>query len=419
MAAITTPQFQVVIPEGTQSHRIETALIGPTARMNVVPLTVNHATWQRNRDKVAVEVDELVNICRKATGNPKFRPNARQDCLNYFITEAGLLPGRRTPSGEPAMDKEILVDFVNQGDPVAAGVINAREKMSMLSQLEAWEKYAVAGQVQATWDQFGTPMARYACSDPNLQNRITEIRETIEARPGHVLISWDLGSAEYVTWASLSKDPVLSEIFTAGRDMHQEMAVFLKETVPTLDFRGEPRPFGKMVNFALCYLMNDWSLSKRLGCSGAIASQIVNAYKTRASQAIKYQEHIIAGALATNKVSTRFGRQRTIPGLSHRVKKVQDEAIKTAWHHHNAGTAAEILKIKQIRLLSTLGKAKHYPGIAECVLQMHDEVVVEVRKEHADEVRELGNEAFSRPIDGFLPFKIDCRTGGNWLEVSK
>jgi len=411
-------KFGVRIPEGSQSHRIEAALTVPTERMNHHPLVVNHATWLRNRDKKAGEVAGLVQKCREATGVPNFRPNAREDCISYF-TSQNMISGRRTPNGAPVMDKEVLIDFANQGDPVALTVVDAREHMSQLSQLESWEKYARAGQVQATWDQFGTPMARYTAADPNLQNRITEIRETIEARPGFTLMSWDLGAAEYVTWASLSKDPVLSEIFNSGRDMHTEMAIFLKESVPTLDFRGEPRAMGKMVNFALCYLMNDWSLSKRLGCSGAVASQIVAAYKARAAKAIQYQTSVIEAAKSSGTVCTLYGRARQIPGLKSSNPRVRDEAIKTTWHHKNAGTAAEILKIKQIRLLSALGKAKLYPGITECALQMHDEVILEVADAYVDQVREIGNEAFSRDIEGFLPFKIDNRSGHTWLEVSK
>jgi len=416
----TNDKFKVTIPEGSISHRIESQLIPITEEMNRSPLRVNKETWERNYAKISDEVEKAVSKCRQATGLKDFRPNARQDCMKYFYESAGYIPMRKTPSGEPTMDVEALNAIADQGDPVAPQVIEARQLMSKQSQLKSWGVYANAGQVQATWDQFGTPMARYTAEEPNLQNRILEIRETCEPREGYTLISWDLGMAEYVTWASLSKDPVLTEIFVTGRDIHTEMSQVILDAVPSFDFRGDtPRQYGKMVNFALCYLMNDWSLSKRLGCTPQVAMKIIESYKRRASRAVEYQTSVIEAARKSHKVTTFFGRERILPMLGSPSKGARDEAIKTAWHHKNAGTAAEILKIKQSRTLAAMAKLGLYPGIANCVLQMHDEIVLEVRNDRLDEAKEAGTEAFQRSIPGFLDFQIVCRTGANWLQTSK
>jgi len=417
---IVTKRFNVTIPAGSNSWKIETALMPITDEMNRTPLNVSADTWLRNFKRVESEVQVLTQIVREMSGVDTFRPNATADCVKALFVEEGL-PVQRVSdkTGQPTCDKEVLQALHAMGSELAGAIIKAREAMSKLSQLTKWEEFAQAGSVQCRWNQFGTPHGRYSCDKPNLQNRISEIRESIVARPGFRFISLDLGQAEYVTWASLSGDPTLTQAFESGRDFHEEMGKLIRAAAPDIDLH-EPsdRAAGKTLNFALLYLMLAFTLSKKLGISGQDAQTLITTYKKRAPLAEAYRQDLLNEATRTGEVQTKFGRLRSLPEVKSAKGGRKHELQKTMWHHHNAGTAAEILKIKQVKVLRAIRRQWEHED-ARIVLQMHDEIILEAREEIADEVAQLANEKFLEPIAGFLPFKVEVRQGANWLEISK
>lgn len=418
--AIHIDAFNVFIPKGTNSWRIEQELEESTIELNTQPLRVNKDTWLQNRAAITKEVDQLTEQCRQEANWPEFRPNASADCIKVFIKERGLRPQRVSKkTGVPSLDKETLQFYQATGDQLAGLVIQCREAMSKLSQLEAWATYADTGRVQATWNQLGTPHGRYSCDSPNLQNRITEIRETIEADEGHLLLSFDLGQAEYVTWASLSKDPILTAAFQSDRDFHLRMFEEIRALVPDLSFSDPDRQVGKTFNFAQLYLMNAFTLAKRLGITQEQATQIAAAYAARAPIAIAYRDDTIAKILREGRTTTKFGRVRLMPDIKSLKGPALHEATKTAWHHHNAGTAAEILKIKQVRTWKLLRRLISDPKDGRLVLQMHDELVFSIREDLLPKVKDQLLEKFVEPIPDFLPFKVEVRSGPNWLSTSK
>lgn len=421
MKPIVVDKFNVLIPAGSNSLKIEEALKPITEEMNHTPLMVNEDTWLKNLHKINAEWDRLVAQCRTITMNPEFRPNAPSDCVEEFFGKREL-PIQRVSkkTGAPTCDKEVLASLESLGDDLAPVVIEAREARSKLSQLESWKTYAKVGLVQCNWNSLGTPMGRYTADSPNLQNRITEIRETIEAPQGEKFLSFDLGQAEYVGWASLSRDPTLSKAFIEDKDFHEVMWAEIKAAAPELNIHGkDPRKMGKTVNFALLYLMKPFTLAKKLGVSVEDATKIIATYAARAPIAISYREEVLAEAKRTGMIETKYGRNRHIPMLKTARGGLLHEFEKTAWHHHNSGTAAEILKIKQIKAMHRLRAAGFTQDRVKLVLQMHDELIFQVKDEVLAEVRELVQVVMDEVVPGFLKFKIDTRVGQNWLETSK
>jgi hypothetical protein len=421
MAQINIPVFNVTIPAGSNSAKIEHALTPITAEMNASPLKVNAGTWEKNRDQTDRATERLNAECHQLAGK-HFRPNATRDCVQVLFEERGL-PVQRVnkKTNQPSVDEETLKALDAMGDdPLPAKIMEARQAQSCLSQLNAWEHYARAGEVQATWNQLGTPHGRYSCDSPNLQNRIVEIRETIEAPDGHQLLSIDQGQTEYRTWASLSGDPTLQAAFASGADFHTKMFEELLAANPGLNLhRTEPRQQGKTINFALLYLMQPFVLGRRMGLESETAQQVIRTYQERAPIATAYIEDYLKQAQRTGQTSTKFGRTRYMPELKTAKGPALHQARKTAWHHHNAGTAAEILKLKQVqshRRLRATGLGSDQVRVA---LNMFDEIVFSVREEDLAKVTEIVDGAFNEPIPGFIPFTIDRRTGKNWRQTSK
>lgn len=419
------PKFAVTIPEGSNSYRIEKGCEPFTAQMNQHPLRVDEARWQLELDKAQDAVTAITATIREMTGDPTIRPHAPGDAAKLLFETMGLKPprpgkpGKDGKPGRPSCDEEVLRHLQRQGVEVAGLLADARHLQSMLSQITSWGEFAKYGKVQATWNQTGTPHGRYSCDSPNLQNRIHPIRHTVVADPGHSFLSLDLGQAEYVTWASLSNDTFLSSSFESGVDFHQVTWTEISALVPDVRVFGESeRASGKTINFAVLYLMQANSLAQRLGCDYPTAQAILNAHKARAPRASAYIDEVLEQARLNGcVVTTAFGRERHLPDLRSSNRAAKHQANKTAWNHHNAGTAAEILKLKQVNT----GRALHkeFGERVRLSLQMHDELIYQIPDEILGEAREAALAAFNKPINGFLPFKVDCRTGKTWGDITK
>lgn len=412
-------KFGVVIPVGTKAYEMEKMLEPITEKMNATPLWVNPVTWEKNLKEWTDKFTELLAKCAELTGNESFNPGSGKDCVAEFAGKRKLSLGRVGASGNPSVDKSVLQDLANMGDDLAPWVIKAREARSYLSQLESWAPFAKAGKVQANWNQYGQPHGRYTSDSPNLQNRVTPIRETIEPRPGFSFVSSDWGMAEYVVWASLSKDAYLSSIFNDRRDLHEEMGTLLKSANAHLPEELPLRKAGKTINFALLYRMQTWTLAKTLGVTGPEAEKIQEVYRHMAPDAVQYIDSVLEKAAKDGYVETAFGRRLYCQELSKMKGGTKHELQKTVWHHHNAGTAAELLKLKMVDVDQALVAAGVPDEDVRVALNMHDEIIYEVRDSAVDEVSGILYAEMSKQVPGFLPFKVDLRVGKSWLEISK
>lgn len=407
--------------KGTKSYDIEMGLAAETARMNHTPLKVDLATYKANLVRVAAATQTSLEKCRAIAQDETFRPHATADCLRVFRDKLGHKMSKTTQAGAASVDHDVLLHLDRIGEPLARPTMDFRELRVHLSQLEKWAPYAAAGQVQSRWDSLGQPHGRYSSSDPCMHNRVVEIRETITPADGHVFVSADWGMAEYLTWASLSKDSYLSDIFTSGRDLHTEMGQQILAVNPDIWLGEEsPRDFGKTTNFALLYRMATSTLAKSLGVDSQTAGRVVKAYRDKAPTASLYIEQVLKQAAYDGYVDTVFGRRLYCPTLATLTGGHLSQLQKTVWHHHNAGSAAEALKLKQWQIgkeLTLQGLDKH----VRLALNMYDELIYEVNASPLiqDDATALIKSVMEAPAPGFLPFKVDLRTGLNWFQISK
>lgn len=408
--AFIIDEFRVSIPDGTASFKIEKCLLEATADLNNQKLCVSKDTYQKNLDACQSDYDTALALCVEKTGNKKFRPTATNDCAVEFA-KRGFKIRTNAASGRASIDQDALARYASRGDDLAPLVMTARIASTKLSQLKGWGQYAQAGFVQPNWDQFGQPHGRYTCQNPNLTNRITEVRETVVSKEGHSFLSVDLKQAEYAVLAYLSKDEKLLASFKGEEDLHTLMGKEVLSLVPGLEVKDEEvRAFGKTLNFAILYRMRVHTMASQLGCTSEVAEECMAAWAAKAPTANDYIKKYIALAKANERASTYFGRERQVF-----VPKVGDthEEEKTLWHHHNAGTAAEVLKLTQARIWNA-----KIPG-ARLVIQFFDELIFEVPDEILEETKTLVLEQFSRQTLKGFDFGTDCRTGKNWLEISK
>ena len=403
-----------------QSAVLEERLIPITAELNEKSLRVNRETWRANLQEAEEDAGCLIDYCRLLTGGDEFRPNSVADCARVLFTDRGLKPRKISrKSGKPLADKDTLTELANEGDKLAGLIGEGRSALSRRSQLRAWKQYAEIGWVQPNWNSMGTPHGRYTADAPCLCNRIPPIRETIEPDPGYSFLSLDLSQAEYVTWASLSGDLVLGEAFLQGRDFHLETAQEIKALVPSWDLRGkEERDAGKTLNFAILYQMQPITLARKLGCSMEIATRIIHAYYSRAETAANYIKKVLRAAKKNGYVSTYYGRRRYCPEYANSNGDTH-EIEKTLWNHVNAGTAAEFLKFKQVKVWDALRQAGFSPDQVRLSINLYDQTIWRVRDDLLEDVRSIAESIWHEREPGFLKFRTEVKVGKTWRECSK
>lgn len=403
-------EFGVVLTG--ESKQIEERFAPICEEMNRNPIRVSKQLYDLEMKKATDLFKSFESDLRKETGNPKFRANATVDCANYFH-HLGANLSRTTESGKTAMDKAVLKELATRF-PIAAKVIAAREALAVQSQLKKWEEYAEAGGAQPQWNQFGTPMGRLSCEAPALQNRVMEVRATVVPQAGFTFLSCDLSQAEYRMWASLSKDAALKSAFnTEGKDFHQVMGEKVAKYLPA---GTDVRKAGKTINFALLYRMSAPTLAGQLNIDIEAAEKIIAEYHGEARTATEYAERVLSVARKTGVVETAFGRKRALPGLKSADRKVLRDAEKTAWHHHNAGTAAELFKWIMCEVNDSLiksGLRKNY----NWVVNMHDEFILEVQEGYEGLVKEAIESAIRVPREGWVPLVHSIVLGGTWAAL--
>lgn len=278
------------------------------------------------------------------------------------------------------------------------------------------------GRIHTTYNQIGVATGRLSSTDPNLQNipvgnfiNGLTVRAAFKASPGCLFISADYSQIELRVLAYLTQDPVLLEAFRGGHDIHQETAAYLFEVSPEL-VTHEQRQTGKRINFSVLYGVTPYGLSRDIKVPLAEAKQYIDRYFNTYKGVATWMEAVIERTKKDGYVTTHWGRRRSIPAIHERNKVLYQEACRVAINTIAQGTAAEIMKRAMIALAPELEKITSRAAI---LLQIHDEILVEVPLEYADQIDFLVKETLEKVVDWNIALTVTTRRGADWQAVSK
>jgi DNA polymerase-1 len=113
-------------------------------------------------------------------------------------------------------------------------------------------------------------------------------------------------------------------------------------------------------------------------------------------------------------VETVYGRRLYLPEIRSANKAMQQGAERAAINAPMQGTAADIIKRAMITVAAWLGTPD---APARLVMQVHDELVLEVRESRIAEVTEGIRQRMSSAGDLKVPLRVDIGTGANWDEA--
>ena len=275
------------------------------------------------------------------------------------------------------------------------------------------------GRVHTTFNQTGTTTGRLSSTNPNLQNIPIrtelgrEIRAAFIAETGHVLLSADYSQIELRLLAHFSEDPLLTEAFRRGDDIHALTAsqVF---GVPPLMINAEHRRRAKAVNFGIVYGLSPFGLSQQLGIEQREAKTFIDAYFEKYSGVRKFIDRTLEETRRQQSVKTLFGRSRPIPDINSKNANMRGFAERTAVNTPLQGTAADLIKLAMIRIDRELRSR----GLkSRMLLQVHDELLFEVPQAEIETMRVLVREKMEDVHALSVPLLVELGVGPNWRDV--
>lgn len=271
--------------------------------------------------------------------------------------------------------------------------------------------------IHTTFNQAVTATGRLSSSEPNLQNipirteMGREIRKAFIAEEGNVLVVADYSQIELRIVASLAEDKKMMEIFEADEDIHKATAAAING-VTLKDVTKEMRRAAKEINFGVLYGMGVYGLSWRAEIPQWEAKAFIEKYFSEFSGVKKFMDSTLELAKKTGYCETLFGRRRYIPDLHAANFQLRAAAERMAINHPVQGTAADLMKMAMVKVWEEIKKFDE--GDVRLTIQVHDELVLEVKKHLADKVSKMVKEVMEGVVKLRVPVKVEIADGKRW-----
>ncbi len=278
----------------------------------------------------------------------------------------------------------------------------------------------VNSRVHTSYNQAVTTTGRLSSSSPNLQNIPirTElgknIRKAFIPEQGCLLLSADYSQIELRILAHITGDANLLDAFIHDKDVHSQTAASIYDCLPDM-VTTEMRRTAKVVNFGIIYGMSSYGLSRELKISIKKAQEMIDKYFIIHSDVQKYMDSTIKQAEKDGFVTTLWGRKRYIPEIKSGNKNIREFGQRAAINMPIQGSAADLIKAAMLEVskqLDNKGEKK-----AEMLLQVHDELVFEVKQDYIEETDHLVKECMEHAAEFSVPLKVDVSYGKNWGEI--
>ena len=279
------------------------------------------------------------------------------------------------------------------------------------------------GRLHTSFNQTVTATGRLSSTEPNLQNIPArtelgrEIRKAFVADRGCKLLSLDYSQIELRLAAHMSGDKKMISAFKKGEDIHTATAAAINN-VPLSQVTPEMRREAKAVNFGILYGQGPHGLSAGADIPYARAKEFIVQYFKVYKGVKRFVEATIELARGRGYAETMFGRKRYLPEINSSVTQVRKAAERMAINTPLQGTAADIIKIAMIGIQKLIAE-KYGAGGLKMLLQVHDELVFEVKNDLAAEAAEKIKDIMENVIKLKVPIDVDASAGDNWGEMEK
>ncbi|APV48997.1 DNA polymerase I [Betaproteobacteria bacterium GR16-43] len=371
----------------------------------------------RQGQELGQKMLELEQKAHELAGGP-FNLGSPKQLAEIFFVRMGLKAVKKTPSGAPSTDEEVL-EKLAEDHPLARTILDHRSVSKLKSTYTDKLPRMVhpkTGRVHTNYAQAVAVTGRLSSNDPNLQNipvRTTEgrrIREAFVAPPGSKIVSADYSQIELRIMAHLSADPGLLDAFSRGEDIHRHTAAEVFG-VAIDHVSSEQRRYAKVINFGLIYGMSAFGLAGNLGIERAAAASYMDKYFQRYPGVANYMERTRQEAREKGYVETVFGRRLWLPDINSGNAPRRQGAERQAINAPMQGTAADLIKLAMIAVQGWLEAGKY---ATKLVMQVHDELVLEVPESELDRVKPEVEKMMMGVAKLDVPLVVEAGVGDNW-----
>lgn len=278
------------------------------------------------------------------------------------------------------------------------------------------------GRVHTSFNQAVTATGRLSSSEPNLQNIPVktelgrEIRKAFVADKGHKLVSLDYSQIELRLAAHMSGDKNMLKAFLSGEDIHTATAAKINN-IALSDVTPEMRREAKATNFGIIYGQGPHGLAQTADIPYWRAKEFIDKYFEVYKGVKDFIDGTIKKAGTDGYVETLFGRRRYLPEINSSMVMVRKGAERMAVNTPLQGTAADMIKVAMIKIEEMI--KKEYPQEAKMLLQVHDELVFEIKENRAGVVSQKIKEIMENVIKLKVPIIVDVKAGDNWGEMER
>ncbi|HDN9021005.1 TPA: DNA polymerase I [Aeromonas salmonicida] len=397
---------------------IELPLLPVLARMELLGTTIDPKLLHQQSQEIELRLAELERQAHELAGQ-EFNLSSPKQLGEILFTKLGLPIIKKTPKGAPSTAEEVLAELAETYELPRLLMEHrtlAKLKSTYTDKLPLMIK-PQTGRVHTSYHQAVAATGRLSSSDPNLQNipvrneQGRRIRQAFIPSAGYKLVAADYSQIELRIMAHLSGDKGLLTAFAEGKDIHKATAaeVFgVALDAVTTDMRRS----AKAINFGLIYGMSAFGLAKQLGIGRAEAQKYMDLYFERYPGVLEYMERTRQQAEAQGYVETLFGRRLYLPDIKSRNAGLRKGAERAAINAPMQGTAADIIKRAMINVDGWIR------GIEDesirMLMQVHDELVFEIREEKLEEYTAIIKEKMSAAAELHVPLLVEAGTGDNW-----
>ena len=398
---------------------MELPLLHVLSRMERTGVLIDSDALFIQSNEIATRLTALEEQAYELAGQP-FNLASTKQLQEILFDKLGLPVLQKTPKGAPSTNEEVLEELAYSHELPKILVEHrglSKLKSTYTDKLPQMVN-SQTGRVHTSYHQAVTATGRLSSSDPNLQNipiRNEEgrrIRQAFIAREGYSIVAADYSQIELRIMAHLSGDQGLINAFSQGKDIHRSTAAEIFG-VSLDEVTSEQRRNAKAINFGLIYGMSAFGLSRQLGISRPDAQKYMDLYFQRYPGVQQFMTDIREKAKAQGYVETLFGRRLYLPDINSNNAMRRKGAERVAINAPMQGTAADIIK----RAMIKLDEVTHHDPDIEMIMQVHDELVFEVRSEKVEFFREQIKQNMEAAAELVVSLIVEVGVGQNWDEA--
>ncbi len=400
--------------------KIEHPVAQVLGHMETAGITVDKATLTLYGQNLDSRLLELTSNIYDLAGEA-FNINSPAQLGVILFEKLGLKSGKKTKTGYSTAAE--VLEKLAPYHPIVPLVLEYRNLSKLKSTYVEGLLAQInpnTGKIHTTFNQTIASTGRLSSVEPNLQNIPIRLplgrqlrRVFVPSKPGYVFLDADYNQIELRVLAHMAGDERLIDAFVSGVDIHRLTASQVFNT-PLELVTDKQRSAAKAVNFGIVYGIGAFSLSEDLQITRKEAQQYIDRYFETYPKVKAYLDKTIEQAKIDGYASTIYNRHRAIPELASSNFNLRAFGERVAMNMPVQGSAADIIKLAMIHVHSRLQKEKLD---AWMVLQVHDELLLEVRAEQLSAATAILKEEMENCVQLNVPLQVDCHSGENWFDA--